>query len=84
MLIVYCIHKLTVTVLSCDIHRSHMVPMWSWMEKVQPSLYKSEPVHGDVGTVEALIEAHSVSPVSKKGACGQGNPHIRVPCPSIS
>ncbi len=37
-----------------------MAPMWSWMEKVQPSLDKSEPVHGDLGTVDSLIDMHNV------------------------
>ena len=38
-----------------------MAPMWSWMDKVQPSLDRSEPVHGDIATVEALKETHNVS-----------------------
>ena len=40
--------------------RSHVAPMWSWMDKVQPSLDKSEPVHGDIATVEQLIDIHDV------------------------
>ena len=38
-----------------------MAPLWSWMEKVLPSLDKLEPVHGDVDTVAALNSMHTVS-----------------------
>lgn len=37
-----------------------MAPMQSWMNKVQPSLDKSEPVHGDIGTVDTLMDSHAV------------------------
>jgi len=41
--------------------RSHVAPLWSWMDKVLPSLDKSEPVHGDASTVDSLKSAHNVS-----------------------
>ena len=41
--------------------RSHLGPLRSWMAKVAPSLNESEPVHGDLNTVENMAAAHNVS-----------------------
>ena len=40
--------------------RSHLGPLRSWMAKVLPSLDESEPVHGDVETVQILTDVHAV------------------------
>ncbi len=54
------LHLIIIVVVIDILYRSHVAPLWSWMEKVLPTLDKSDPVHGDISTVEALMGAHSV------------------------
>ena len=63
---VYCITNVHIQInyekhmLYVCVFRSHLGPLRSWMAKVLPVLDDSEPVHGDLDTVNLLTDAHSV------------------------
>lgn len=48
------------TILCSFICRSYVGPLQSWTAQVLPTLDENEPVHGDLHTVDTLLEEHEV------------------------